>query len=394
MSDQGERYCFCAPVAPGAFPIPDNQGQLELCVRFALAKAIIDGFMRKKFVPGVEIDLHQVAVRCALNNEHKDTLGKWPDEFDQKEYQFQSQSADARFWKTTLHIQSVGTFEFEKDQRSTSQYSYVLVYPPDPSKPDVLHCVYIDNFDGRYLNCINSHPMYPLLNIPIRKRGNILYRVDCSATEMISSPAPALIVQPPTSNVKYRQKPPKLPNGQIATNYRRSRNSSSCERFVQESVSTGFQQPGEGLHNVRAKREMSSNTSLNSPSFSATFYESNTSLSSFGGQSNRSSALFPKSRTTSESSDYQQLSHLLPGHQGPIPRARSVSSFWTQRLCAQTAPLDAQKSKGMKLTKYASEANLQPGINNDESSHLDTKSKKKRKKSLFGSVRNFFRPKI
>ena len=71
-------------------------------MRFALSKAIIDGFMRKKFVPGVVIDLDQGAVKCALNNEHKDTLGKWPQEFDKKVYQFQA--ADARFWKTKLHI--------------------------------------------------------------------------------------------------------------------------------------------------------------------------------------------------------------------------------------------------------------------------------------------------
>ena len=87
MNDQGERYRYCAP---GAHPVPDNQGQLERFVRFPLAKAIIDGFIRKKFVPGVVIDLHKVAVRCILSNEHKDTLGKWPETFDQKEYQLQS----------------------------------------------------------------------------------------------------------------------------------------------------------------------------------------------------------------------------------------------------------------------------------------------------------------
>ena len=120
MSDQGERYCFCAP---GAFPVPDNQGKLELCTRYALSKAIIDGFMRKKFVRGVVIDLDQGEVRSVLTNEHKDTLGKWPYEFDQKDYQFQDQN-DARFWKTKLHIKEVRSFEFEKDQR---QYTYVLV---------------------------------------------------------------------------------------------------------------------------------------------------------------------------------------------------------------------------------------------------------------------------
>ena len=381
MSDQGERYCYCAP---GALPVPDDQGQLELCVRFALAKAIIDGFMRKKFVPGVVIDLHQVAVRCALNNEHKDTLGKWPEEFDQKEYQFQS--ADARFWKTTLKIQKVRTFEFEKDQRSTSKYSYVLVYPPDPyTNPDVTHCVYIDSFDGVYLNCINSHPMYPTLNIPIRKRGNILYRVDCTATEMTSSPPQ--IVPNSLSNAKYRQRPP---NGQNAKNYIRSRNSSSCERFIQESVPTSLQQQGVGL----LRREMSSNTSLNSPTFQVTSFESNTSLTSFGVQSNRSSAHFSAARTSgrtiSESSDCQRLSYLLPCNEGPIPRARSVSSFWTQRLCSQTAPRDDQQNKGQRMKKYASEAVLTPARDNNRQ---DEDKKKKRKKSWFGSVRDLFRSK-
>ena len=166
----------------GALPVPDNQGQLELCVRFALCKAIIDGFMRKKFVPGVVIDLEQGATTQVLNNEHKDTLGKWPEEFDQKEYQFQG--ADARFWKTKLHIQRVKIHEFEKDNLTTSHYTYVLVYPEDLNNPTILHCVYIDSFNGVSLHCINSHPNNPRPNIPIRGAGNILYRVFCEATEM------------------------------------------------------------------------------------------------------------------------------------------------------------------------------------------------------------------
>ena len=281
MSDQGENYF---EFAPGSFPKPDNQGQLELCVRFALAKAIIDGFMRKIFVPGVVIDLDQGEVRSALINEHKDTLGKWPDEFDQLDYQFQDQN-DARFWKTKLDIQKVSTFEFEADQQSNKRFTYVLVYPPDRSNLKVLHCVYIDSFDGFYLYCINSHRNNQRPKVPIMRTlssGFFIYRVDCSATEMTSSSVPNhnLRLRSPVSTSNPRHVPRKLSNG-YNRRHSRSRNCSSCERSLQESASSS---PA-GFHHPRTNIVMSSNTSLNSSVYQSNgnlriLFESNSDLSS------------------------------------------------------------------------------------------------------------------
>ena len=50
---------------------PDDQGNLGVCTRNALAKAIGNGFMEKDFVPGKELDFDQNAITHALVNEHK-----------------------------------------------------------------------------------------------------------------------------------------------------------------------------------------------------------------------------------------------------------------------------------------------------------------------------------
>ena len=50
---------------------PDDQGNLDVCTRTALAKAIGNGFMEKDFVPGEELDFDQSAITQLLVNEHK-----------------------------------------------------------------------------------------------------------------------------------------------------------------------------------------------------------------------------------------------------------------------------------------------------------------------------------
>ena len=48
----------------------DDQGNLGVCTRNALAKAIGNGFMEKDFVPGKELYFDQNAIAHALVNKH------------------------------------------------------------------------------------------------------------------------------------------------------------------------------------------------------------------------------------------------------------------------------------------------------------------------------------
>ena len=50
---------------------PDDQGNLGVCTRNALAKAIGNGFIDKEFEPGKELDFDQSAISHVLVNEHK-----------------------------------------------------------------------------------------------------------------------------------------------------------------------------------------------------------------------------------------------------------------------------------------------------------------------------------
>ena len=56
-------------IPPGDYPKPDNQGDLEECSRYALGKAVASGFMKKKTIPGQEIDVAQNEVSAVLCNQ-------------------------------------------------------------------------------------------------------------------------------------------------------------------------------------------------------------------------------------------------------------------------------------------------------------------------------------
>ena len=62
--------------SPGGYASPDDQGNLGLCTRFSLAKAVSNGFMDKDFVPGQELDFHQTTISTLLVNEHKVLSGE------------------------------------------------------------------------------------------------------------------------------------------------------------------------------------------------------------------------------------------------------------------------------------------------------------------------------
>ena len=56
---------------PGWYAEVDNQGNTATCTRYGLGKALANGFMEKKFVPGREIDIDQQKITEVLVNEHK-----------------------------------------------------------------------------------------------------------------------------------------------------------------------------------------------------------------------------------------------------------------------------------------------------------------------------------
>ena len=46
-------------------------GNLRTCTRHALGKCLVDGFMKKIYLPGRKVNLDQKAVVQVLLNEHK-----------------------------------------------------------------------------------------------------------------------------------------------------------------------------------------------------------------------------------------------------------------------------------------------------------------------------------
>ena len=114
-------------------------------------------------------------------------------------------------------------------------HTYVLVYPLYPGNPSgPKHCVYADNLDPRTRNieCINSDPDDPYPDIPISRKGNVLYRVSCTASEMtlghVTSPGHRAPVT--TGTVRMREKPPRKPSDNSSQN---KRYSSPCNRYNQ-----------------------------------------------------------------------------------------------------------------------------------------------------------------
>ena len=417
LSEEGENI-EASSIAPGARPIPDDQGDLEVCTRFAISKAIVDGFMRKMFVRGREVDIDQDQVTMVLLNEHKDGTGKWPDEFHHKVYQFKD--SEARYWRTNLFVHKVtDVLDFVNDVLNKIQlHTYVLVYPLSPSNPNgPKHCVYADNLNPntRDIECINSDPGDPYPDIPISRKGNVLYRVSCTATEMslgaLSSPGHRMT----QGTVRMREKPPRKPSDNNNPN---KRYSSPCYKYNQGKMCQMSQ----------------SRTSLNSSRDSRRVSES-----SDGGVPKRFSGLLSEynrnSRRVSESSDGaapRRLSGLLSSpHHGSIPRAKSATSLHTihgqetRGRLSQTAeeeqyyeadyhhsPLSPTSSEDRdqypqhftfdasreqpSIPRNSSEPALQPyflPVQSDQGQnrHTQTEFDNKKKSKMFGSMKNLFK---
>ena len=173
--------------APGSRPVPDQQGDLDICTRFAIGKEIVDAFDQKMAVPDKKIDLRQNAIIDILINEHNDGDGKWPTEFHLKTYTFRDENS--RCWLTTLHIKEVQELEYMiEDLKNLQQHNtYVLVYPQYQSNPKgPSHCIFVERYfeeDPDYPNiknvvkCINSDLDNPHLFLPVHSRGNLFYSI-------------------------------------------------------------------------------------------------------------------------------------------------------------------------------------------------------------------------
>ena len=57
-----------APPAPGGPAAPDDQGNLGICSRFVLGKAIANGFFVLKFDPNQKLDFDQSNISTAIVN--------------------------------------------------------------------------------------------------------------------------------------------------------------------------------------------------------------------------------------------------------------------------------------------------------------------------------------
>ena len=68
--DNRQRHSI-AHQAPGALASVDNQGNLEVCTRYSIAKAVVNGFEENKFTNGPKLDFSQDVVAQILVNEHK-----------------------------------------------------------------------------------------------------------------------------------------------------------------------------------------------------------------------------------------------------------------------------------------------------------------------------------
>lgn len=194
---------------PGGPAVADDQGDLSTCTRFALSKAICEGFYTKRWNPNEELDVDQACVTTSLLQVPKDGDGKWPTDFHKTRFQFQEQISKS-YWDTMLFVDKLDNVKeieaFKRDMSSsTPSYTYLCVYLVSPGN---LHSIFITGWDPikQELHCLNSHGLTknPKPRIPISQAGNILYRVRCTAKKMPSKLSSNEVV---TSQVNTNQAP-------------------------------------------------------------------------------------------------------------------------------------------------------------------------------------------
>lgn len=173
---------------PCALAVPDDQGNEGFCTRYALSKAIVNGFQTKKF-SGKELDFDQSIISSILVNEHKSNSGKWPSDFNG--ISFLAQEAGREWWQLNLTVSQIKKRTFQADlSHDNQEFEYVLVYQPQGSTEN--HTVFVNTFSSmeQKIVCINSHGTsnsYPMVDIRDVKK---IYAVSCELEEPAPSPSP------------------------------------------------------------------------------------------------------------------------------------------------------------------------------------------------------------
>ena len=185
---------------PEGIAIPDDQGNLGVCTRTALSKAIGNGFIDKDFFHK-ELDFDQKAITQVLVNEHKDGVGKWPTDFDGKSYHLQEIRA-SMWYVVNLDVAEVSPEDKEKiDKMEPSELQRWKAERMDNMdkmlkdmekcelvlnyyyQGKIMHAVFVDSYNVRkkIVKCVNSNGLKdPYLRVPIEDILN-LYKVTCTA---------------------------------------------------------------------------------------------------------------------------------------------------------------------------------------------------------------------
>jgi len=177
------------------FPVADDQGYAQVCTHASLSKAIVNGFLTRKFFDR-RLDFHQHAVTTGLINILTDLKSRWPHEFDQSK--FILQDASSRYFENKLQVKEIVPDEFRSDRKVGGLYEHVVGYNACGIGH---HCVYVQSFDtdSDELMCLNSWGVIdptPVINISDIKR---FYRVSVTAIPLTKR-------RPGVTEIKERNK--------------------------------------------------------------------------------------------------------------------------------------------------------------------------------------------
>ena len=113
--------------------------------------AILDGFDRSIFRPKKKIDFDQERVtNLLLNDYYKDKVGKWPENFHERVYQFRETTSNGtNYWKVILEVLRIDKDTFVEDMTGNERKAtYVLVFPLDENdQRGAKHCIYANEYD-------------------------------------------------------------------------------------------------------------------------------------------------------------------------------------------------------------------------------------------------------